>query len=179
MGAFDSRQDYTFMRASSLEDMYTRANTTNVISNWTRDVVYLRPNLFVVNDRTGTTSSGVSQWTRWHFSGTPTKQADPSSGVSRYSFTKNSTYTGSASFLLPAGHTETPTSEILSGTKVSRVDVKPATASAQNQWLAVFDANGTASQAANATRLSAADGNVLQGAPPARSCSPVAPTTPL
>ncbi len=163
MSAFDATKDYTFMRASNLEDEYPRSGT-KTISGWTRDVVYLQPGLFVVYDRTTTSSASVGQWMRFHFAGTPNKAADPSQGVSRYDIGSGSSYAGTVSTLLPAGHQETVTPTVFSGTDVSRIDVKPGTGAAQNLWLTVVDAADSASAAAKATRLSAADGNVLQGA---------------
>ncbi|MGW1617086.1 hypothetical protein ACWCQZ_48660 [Streptomyces sp. NPDC002285] len=163
MAAFDQQLHYTFMRATNLKDMYPRSGTRSV-SSWTRDVVYLRPNLFVVYDRTTTTGPGVNQWMRFHFAGVPHRAANPSSGVTRYDIGRGSTYRGTVNSLLPVGHTETVTDTILSGTDVSRIDVKPGTAAAQNRWLNVIDAASTRDKAAKATRLSAADGNVLQGA---------------
>lgn len=163
MTAFDAQKDYTFMEAGNLEDMYPRSGT-RTITGWTRDVVYLNPNLFVVYDRTTTSSPSAGQWMRFHFAGVPAKEADPSSGVTRYDIGSGSSYAGTMDSLLPAGHTEAVTPNILSGTDVSRIDVKPGTAAAQNQWLNVIDAASTPAQAAKTTRLSAADGNVLQGA---------------
>ncbi|MFF1823424.1 hypothetical protein ACFVWG_39345 [Kribbella sp. NPDC058245] len=164
MGAFDQTADYAFMRASQLEDMYPRGSAAKTISSWSRDVVYLRPNLFVVYDRTTTTSPSVGQTMRFHFAGTPARVADPSTGVSRYDIGSGTTYAGSVSSLLPAGHTEQVTPTIFGGSDVSRIDVKPGPAAADNRWLTVVDAAAAPGDAAQATRLSVADGNVLAGA---------------
>lgn len=144
LSVLDPAQHYVFMRASHLEDMYPRSGTST-ISSWDRDVIYLRPNIFVVYDRTTTTDANVGQWVRFHFAGAPVRAADPSPGVSRYDISG----VGSVSTLLPVGHQETVTPTVFAGSDVSRLDVKPATASAQNRWLTVVDAG---------------DGNVLAGA---------------
>src|SRR5256885_7396886 len=162
MSAFDQTPSYVFMRAGTLEDMYPRSGTPT-ISSWTRDVTYLRPNLFVVYDRTTVTNASVGQWQRFHFAGTPTKVAAPSAGVSRYDISTVATYAGSVSSVLPAGHQEQVTPTVFSGSDVSRIDVRPGTAASQNQWLTVIDAAGSPAEAAQASRLSAADGNVSAG----------------
>ncbi|WP_143104699.1 hypothetical protein [Amycolatopsis regifaucium] len=155
LSAFDAAQDYVFMRASQLEDMYPRGSAAPAISSWTREVVYLRPNLFVVHDRTATADPAVGQWMRFHFAGAPTRVADPAPGVSRYDIAGG----GSVSTVLPAGHQEQVTPTVFGGSDVSRIDVKPSAAAASNQWLTVVDAGGTA----QASRVSVLEG-AIQGA---------------
>ncbi|MER6434632.1 hypothetical protein ABT272_44985 [Streptomyces sp900105245] len=162
MAAFDHQRHYTFMRATDLKDMYPKSDSRGV-SSWTRDVVYLRPNLFVVYDRTKTSGPGMKQWMRFHFAGVPRRAAPPSNGVTRYNIGAGTAFRGTMDSLLPVGHTETVTDTILTGTDVSRIDVKPGSAAAQNRWLTVIDAAGMPSKAAKAIRLSAADGNIFKG----------------
>jgi hypothetical protein len=159
MSAFEQHPGFVFMRADDLEDMYPRNDATSPISDWTRDVTYLRPNLFVINDRTRVASASTDQWMRFHFAGAPTKVADPSTGVSRYDVGSGANYVGSVSSVLPAGHTEQVTPTIFAGSDVSRIDVRAGAAAAQNQWLTVVDAAGSPATAATATRLVATDGN--------------------
>jgi hypothetical protein len=162
ISAFEQNQSFVFMRASQLEDMYPRTGTPT-ISAWTRDVIYLRPDLFVINDRTNVTDQNVDQWLRFHFAGAPTRVADPSSGVSRYDIGSGASYAGSVSNVLPVGHQQQVTPTIFSGSDVSRIDVRAGTPAKQNQWMTVVDAAGSPAQAAQASRLSASDGNVLAG----------------
>jgi len=163
LSAFDPTPSYVFMRATHLEDMYPRDDSTGTVTAWTRDVTYLRPNLFVVYDRTTVSDPNVGQWQRFHFAGTPTRVANPSSGVSRYDIGTGASYAGSVSSLLPAGHHEQVTPTVFTGSYVSRIDVLPGTAASQNQWLTVIDAAGSPAQVAQSGRLSAADGNVSAG----------------
>ncbi|MEU6080647.1 hypothetical protein [Streptomyces sp. NPDC047108] len=162
MSAFDRQKNYTFMRASNLADMYPRSGGKSV-SSWTRDVVHVKPNLFVVYDRTRTTKADVGQWMRFHFAGVPKKVNSPAQGVNRYDIGSGDRYAGTVDTVLPRGHKESVTPKILEGTDVSRVDVKPGSAARDNRWLTVVDAAGKPSEAAKATPLSKADGNVLEG----------------
>src|SRR5256885_13942916 len=162
MSAFDQTSSYVFMRAGTLEDMYPRSGPPP-ISSWTRDVTYLRPNLFVVYGRTTVSNPNIGQWQRFHFAGAPSQVAAPSPGVSRYDIGSGANYAGRVSSVLPAGHQEQVTPTVFSGSDVSRIDVRPGTAASQNQWLTVIDAAGSPAEAAQASRLSAADGNVSAG----------------
>jgi hypothetical protein len=163
MSAFEQNSNYVFMRAANLDDMYPRNDSASPISAWTRDVTYLRPNLFVVNDRTTVTDPSVSQFVRFHFAGAPTQVANQSTGVNRYDIGSGASYAGSVSTVLPAGHTEQVTPSIFTGSDVSRIDVKPGAAASQNQWLTVVDAAGAPASAAQASRLTTADGTVTSG----------------
>ncbi|MFE0021155.1 hypothetical protein [Amycolatopsis sp. NPDC059021] len=163
MSAFDQTRDYVFMRAGDLADMYPRNSAAATISSWTRDVMYLRPNLFVVYDRTETVNPAVGQRMRFHFAGVPARSGDTAPGVSRYDIGAGAAYAGSVSSLLPAGHQEQVVPTVFGGSDVSRIDVRPGTAAGQNRWLTVFDAATGPADAARASRLSAADNTVLAG----------------
>jgi hypothetical protein len=144
--------------------MYPRTNTGTTISSWIRDVVYLRPDLFIVYDRTTVTHPTVGQWMRFHFAGVPIRATDPSPGVTRYDIGSMATYAGTVTSVLPIGHQEQVAPTIFTGSNVSRLDVRPGTPAIDNRWLTVFDAAATAAEAAHARRLSTDDRNVLAGA---------------
>jgi hypothetical protein len=164
MNTFDQTDRYAFMRAGHLEDMYpSNANANGTIPSWTRDIVYLRPNLFIVYDRTTVTTAKVGQWLRFHFPNALTRMANPAPGVSRYDVGRDTGYVGTVNSLLPTGHHEQLTSTVLSGKDVSRLDVRPGTTATQNRWLTVFDAAATPAEAAATSLLSTADG-ILAGA---------------
>jgi len=163
MSAFEQNSTFVFMRATNLADMYGRGDSAGPVSGWTRDVTYLRPNLFVVNDRTTVTDPNVTQFLRFHFAGAPNQAPSPSAGVRRYDLGSGSSYAGTVSSVLPAGHTEQVTPNIFAGSDVSRIDVKPGTKASQNQWLTVIDAAGSPASAAVASPLTAADRTVTSG----------------
>lgn len=67
------------------------------------------------------------------------------------------------STVLPAGHVEEVKPVVFDGSEVAHIDVRPGTDAAENSWIAVFDAAEDPAQAAAVIRLSADDGNVLEG----------------
>src|SRR5436190_19161700 len=87
--------DYVRYRGSHLEDMYIPPyNASLNVTSWTRDVVYLRPKVFVVYDRTSIASTLTNQWMAFHFGAVPTTGAGPVAGSSRITVGSGSTYTG-------------------------------------------------------------------------------------
>jgi hypothetical protein len=60
---FEDAGGYVFMRAVNLQDMYLPVHP---ITNWVRNVAYLRPKLFVVYDRTAIRNTTNDQWMAWH-----------------------------------------------------------------------------------------------------------------
>ncbi|HJU83924.1 MAG TPA: hypothetical protein VJ600_06915 [Holophagaceae bacterium] len=158
---------YVRMRGEKLEELYRPGGPEpaggGAVVAWTRDVVYLRPQLFVVYDRTQAASASADQWMAWHFGKIPAEGAAPQAGTHRWDITYNGTYAGAMTTLLPAGNA-TSLVDVFGGGKVYRVEVRPGAAAATQRWLTVLDAAATSTDAEKATRLSAADGNVSAGA---------------
>jgi hypothetical protein len=75
MSAFEDRDSHVLMRASHLEDMYVTDHATEPapISSWDRTVMYLRPGLFVVHDRTAVTSASANPRIRWQVALAPAR----------------------------------------------------------------------------------------------------------
>jgi hypothetical protein len=84
---YEDRNGYVLVRGSGLQDTY---RSTSGVTSWTRDVVYLRPSLFVTYDRTVVTSTTGDQHMNWHFVPTPASVTAPSSGARRYDVTSAS-----------------------------------------------------------------------------------------
>ena len=59
-------------RGAQIEQMYS---PSGVVTQFTRDVAYVRPGTFVVYDRTTAADGSADQWTAWHVPGTPTQSA--------------------------------------------------------------------------------------------------------
>jgi hypothetical protein len=166
MSAFEDRASHVLMRASHLEDMYVRDHATEpaAISSWDRTVLYLRPGLFAVHDRTTVTSASAEPRIRWQVAHAPARAAAPSAGVSRYDVGTDDRYAGTVSVLLPAGHLEEINAAVFDGSEVAHLDVRPGSeAEQQHDWLAVLDPAADCAEAAHVIRLSNADGNVLDG----------------
>ncbi len=133
-------------RGAAIDQMYT---PSGVVSQFIRDVAYVRPSAFVIYDRT-TATSGADQWLAWHVPGTPT-QSTASDGSVRFDVPTG----GTIRSLLPSGAT-VATTNVLS--VVTRIELH-ASAAAQD-WLTVVTTGGSP----DVQRLSAADGTVTSGA---------------
>ncbi len=159
---------YVRMRGANLEDMYAIGGA-NPLTQWTRDVVYLRPNQVVIYDRATLSQAGADADMTFSLGGapTPTSGAD---GVNRYDVVSTDNgYVGTMQTLLPANAVVTtqdlnPPPPATPYDAVYNQQVRPPTAGGLEQgWLTTFEIAPSADQAAVATRLSSTDGNVLAG----------------
>lgn len=164
---FEDGGAYVRMRGEKLEELYRpggpKTPGNGLVQAWTRDVVYLRPQRFVIYDRTTVDQAGANQWMAFHLSKTPVEVAAPSPGVHRWDVSQGGTFAGAVSTLLPTGNT-TSLVNVFSSGKVYRLEVRPGAQATSQRWLTVLDASSSASGVAAASRLTAADGNVLAGA---------------
>jgi hypothetical protein len=154
------------MRGVNLGMMYL---TQTPITGWSREVLYVRPNVFLVYDRTSVNSASIAQWQGFHVLRTPLVQNGAAAGTSRYDVVDNTgvnaaspLFRGRVSTLLPAGHTVNVVN-VDNSNKVYRLEVHPP-AVANNTWLTVFDAANSAAKAATAASLTAANGGITAGA---------------
>jgi hypothetical protein len=145
MSAFEDTGASVYMRASDLQDQYPISGD-RTITDWTREVAYLRPGTFVVHDRTSVTDPSLDQWMSFHFAGRPEPVGDGS-----YDVTTGRGYAGRVHTLLPAGRDERIVDVFDSG-KVFRLELHRAHAADQD-WLTVFDAAPSADAASTAQRL--------------------------
>ena len=143
-------------RAMGLEDQYGRSGSRPV-TQFTRDLVYVRPGTFVLFDRTGVAQAGADQWLSFHTPVAATQTSTTDGTQRRFDVTVNGALTGSIRTLLPRSATTT-TASLPAG--AMRLEVHAPVRAAAQQWLSVVTA-GTS--AANAVRLSAADGNMASG----------------
>src|ERR1019366_5886164 len=144
---FEDGGSYVRARGAAIEQMYTPSGT---VTQFVRDVAYVRPGTFIVYDRTTSATAGTDQWMSWHVPGTPT-QSTSSDGTPRFDVPTG----GTIRALLPAG-ASTATTNVLN--VVTRVEVHSSAAT--QDWLTAVTTGG----APNVERLSAADGNVTSGA---------------
>ncbi len=138
---------YVRARGAQIEQMYS---PSGVVTQFTRDVAYVRPGTFVVYDRTTAADSSSDQWTAWHVPGIPTQSAS-SDGSPRFDVPTG----GTIRSLLPQG-AKVATTNVLN--VVTRIEVHSSAAS--QDWLTAVSVSG----APTIERLSAADGNVTSGA---------------
>ena len=143
---FEDGGSYVRARGAAIEQMYTPGGT---VTQFVRDVAYVRPGTFVVYDRTTSATAGTDQWMSWHVPGTPT-QSTSSNGAPRFDVPTG----GTIRALLPAGAT-TATTNVMN--VVTRVEVHSSAAT--QDWLTTVTTGG----APDVERLSVADGNVTSG----------------
>ncbi len=111
---FTDHGAYAVARSVHLEDMYPqRAGDKRAITRWSRDVVYVRPNLFIVHDRTSVTKPVPDEWLGWSFLGRPR-----AAGAGRYRLPA-----GTVQAVLPAGNVEEVVN-VFGSNKVYRVEVR-------------------------------------------------------
>jgi hypothetical protein len=162
MVAFDDGGDYVFMSSSHLEDEYPQRRDSNpqTIMSWTRDAIYVRPDIFVVDDATEISDPSIDQWLAWHFATRPI--ASGSTGT-RYDIGSGSAYAGTIESVFPTG-SKTKVVNVFDSDKVYRVEIRPGASGAGQRWLTVFDAASSPSDALDATAMSSAAGNITAGA---------------
>jgi hypothetical protein len=156
---FEDRGGYVFMRAVNLEGMYLPVHP---ITNWVRNVAYLRPKLFVVYDRTAVRNTTNDQWMAWHVYRTPSEQAGAFSGTHRFDVKDGTLFRGSVTTVLPAGHTNQIVN-VFATSKVYRLEVRPGSPTVSNRWLTVFDASDASTNVCRVSPFTAASGNVVAG----------------
>jgi len=154
---FDDAGGYVALRASHLEDDYPRnPGTAKTIQSWTREVVYLRPSVFVVFDRTKVTAPDVERWLAWHLAKKPV--ADGSAG--RFSVGSGASYAGEVQTVLPAGRDDRIV-DVFGGHKIYRLETHVGPAPRTTRWVTVFDAAASPSAAVVASPLEHATSNVV------------------
>jgi hypothetical protein len=151
---YEDTGTFVHARGVQIEQMYTH----NGVSQFTREVVYVRPNVFVVYDRTSIPTAGTDQWLSWHLAAQPgtVTATDPTQG--RYDVTAAGLAQGSVRTLLPRNAKPNLVS-IMSGA-LWRLEIHDPASAAQQDWLTVVTAG---SAAPDQTRISAADGNLVSG----------------
>lgn len=115
---FEDGMGFVRVRGAQLADVYTG------VTQFTRDIVYVRPSTVVVYDRTTAASSAVDQWLAWHVPETPTAVPGGYDVGTR----------GGLRTVLPGGATGTLVTT-LDG--VVRIEVRPPARVAALDWLTV------------------------------------------
>jgi hypothetical protein len=164
MGLFEDGGSYVAMRADYLADNYPQYGdpADKSIVDWSREVVYLRPNLFVVYDRTSVAKTGLAQWLAFHVGGRAYKRSDPAPGVHRFDVGQGAKFAGAVEMVLPAGH-GVAINGLFGTHKVDQLKITPPNGAKENRWLTVFEPATSPEDVAAARPLTAAAGNVIAG----------------
>ena len=165
LSRFEEGGSYVLMRDTNLESQYFNDHP---IGSWTRSVAFVRPNLFVVHDRTALKNASADNWMAWHVEATPSELASAAAGTHRFDVIDTragfggNLFRGRVTTVLPTGHLVNNVNVFNRG-KVYRLEVRAAAAVAASSWLTVFDASASAATAGIAAPISTDAGNVLAG----------------
>jgi hypothetical protein len=155
---FEDRSVYVYALAEHLEDMYRPFASGPGIAVWSRQILYVRPNRVAVFDRTTTGNTAYDQYMAFDFAAAPAP-----AGPSRLDVTAApNTFAGSMTVVQPDGANLGAPVQMYPGRpsgKVWQVQVRPATGSAEQRWISVFDLASSPAQVAQAVKL-----DVVQGA---------------
>src|SRR3546814_17339097 len=77
VSAYEDGNGYVYMLANHLEDMYRTFSAGPAVSAWSRQIVYLRPNRFVVYARKTAASTGHDPYHAWHLPANPAPRHGP------------------------------------------------------------------------------------------------------
>ncbi|MEO6926742.1 MAG: hypothetical protein ABI129_08725, partial [Rhodanobacter sp.] len=162
VSAFEDGTNYVYVQAVNLEDQYRAFAAGPAVASWSRQIVYLRPNRFVVYDRTTEGASSYDQYFNWHFPASPVAGSAPA-GESRLDVTYGGSYVGAMTTILPKGAV-TRTVPLYPGSnpiKVWQVQVRPPNSDVKQNWLTVFDLSTSASKVASASPVTVSQGGIL------------------
>lgn len=155
IATYEDRGSFVLARAEQLDDLYPSASG---ITEWSRDVVFLRPRLFVVYDRTTSGGPTPDPHLSWHFAPTPVLAASPSPGAVRYDVADGAVFKGAMTVLLPAAPNVAAPENVFGSNKLYAIRVRgPATGSIR--WLTVFDTAASAGSVAIASRIQTLNAN--------------------
>jgi hypothetical protein len=151
---FEEGISYVRARGLDIEAMYSN----NAVKQFTRDFVYVRPDAFVIFDRTTIATASNDQWLSWHTATKPVSGTTADASQRRYDVKDGSTTVGSIRTLLPKNPTLSTTS--LVGGAAYRLEEHAPSKTAAQDWLTVVTAGSAVPEQ---VRLSSADGNVSAG----------------
>jgi hypothetical protein len=154
----EDRGVFVRMRGAKIEDMYRPASGAGKpVTQFTRDVVYLRPGTFVLFDRTTVAHASSDQWMAFHTPAAPANVSVSDATQRRYDINVGGGTKGSVRTLLPRG-ANTKLVDTMGG--VTRIETHAPAAGATQDWMHVVTATDATP---DLVRLSSADGNVLGG----------------
>jgi hypothetical protein len=162
VSAYEDGSDYVYTLATHLEDMYRQFAAGPAVVGWAREVVYLRPNRFVVYDRTTSGSTGYDQFLAWHFPASPVA-GTAAAGQNRFDVTYNGQYAGAMTTVLPVSATTTTTAMYTDATPVKawEIQVRAPNTNVSQQWLNVFDMSASTTAVATTTPVTVTQGGIV------------------
>ncbi len=164
LAAYEEGVSYALVRGEHLEDMYRPAPDGHPpVASWTRQVVFLRPGVFVVDDRTTVTAAATDQWLAFHMCGAPAASVTAQGRGLERDVSCGSSFGGTFTSLLPRT-SKVDVVDLFGAKKVFRAEVRSGSTEKTVRWLTVLESASSRADAAAVTRLSKEDGNVTNGA---------------
>lgn len=165
VAAYEDGFNYAYVLATHLEDMYRPDSGGHAqVASWSREIVYLRPNRFIIYDRTaaGNATGGSTasdQFLAFHFPANPAVGSAPA-GEHRYDVTYNTVYAGAMTTVLPmnAALSANPMYPASTTPKVWQVQIHAPNSTAAQTWLNVFDLGTSIASVATASNITVTTG---------------------
>jgi hypothetical protein len=154
---FSDQGSYVAFTGENIQDMYL-SRDVNPVTLWNRDVVYVRPDVFVVFDHT-IINTTVDQYQAFHLAKTPAEVTAPDAESHRIAVNQNSAYVGSVTTLYPKNNA-VKLVNVFGSNKIYRLEVRPATSDKEQYWLTVLDAAGSSADV-KAERLIVSQGDAV------------------
>jgi hypothetical protein len=154
--SYEDRGGFVRARGVSLGEQYG-TRSARPITQFTRDLVYVRPGSFVLFDRTTVAQPSADQWLSFHTPVAARQAATLDTSQRRFDVVVGTAQVGSIRTLLPKSAS---TSAVNLPASAARLEVHAPVRAAAQQWLTVIT---TGPLSGEQTRLSAADGNVASG----------------
>ena len=142
---YEDQTSYVYSRAVRLDTMSAVSPTGHTaVAGWDRELLYLRPKVFVVYDRTNklnrvSPAETFTQLMGWEMAKTPVTSAY-GSGMYRTEVSDGGTYKGGLTYVLPAGMGAPALDNFGSYGVVYRTKVAPPSETQYVNWLTVVDA---------------------------------------
>ena len=154
LARFEEKDAWVFLRGEHLEDMYRRGKRGEArVAAWSREVLYVRPSLFFIDDKSEVGEGDLEQWLAFHLAAPAAARAgEPST----FDAGPADRFAGTLAIVKPVGATFR-TVDLYDRKRVTRVEARPSNAERAQRWLTVLDASGTGPGAAKIQPL---DGGV-------------------
>jgi hypothetical protein len=154
---YEDKGAWVLLRGEHLEDMYRRGKkNVRRVTGWTRQVLYVRPSIFVVEDRTEVGDADLDQWLAFHLAAPIAPRA---SEAGLFDVGSPDAFAGTFAVVFPKDAV-TKTVDALDRHKVMRVEVRPSAGARDKaqHWLSVLDA---AAPGPGATKVHAIEGGAF------------------
>lgn len=155
---YEDGGSYVYSRGVDIEKTYTTGDSGIAffpMERWTREVVYVRPKVWVVYDRTAKKNGkySYSQYMGWAVGKTPGAVESPNSTMRRVSVSDGETFKGAITAVLPE-NANVNIEDAGSYGVLYHVQVSPAADADEMNWLTVLDGADSAGSVADVERLS-------------------------